>query len=137
MMSGPGKNSMEASLEKVRNMDIFSEDDEISLDRQRETSLKASADEYERIKKNRDIWAERISNFLENDVNLVKNLIRNKTLKQIEEDYETLTYYLPEEKPKVARERKVMDRTSHILFWFSVSLAIVAVASVLFKMKVV
>jgi len=128
---------MEASLEKVRNMDIFSEDDEISLDRQRETSLKASADEYERIKKNRDIWAERISKFLGIDLDLVKDLIRNKTLKQIEEDYEILTYYIREEKPHMTRERKTMDRTSHILFWFSVSLAIVAVASVLFRMKVV
>jgi len=128
---------MEASLEKVRNMDIFSEDDEISLDRQRETSLKASADEYERIKKNRDIWAERISKFLEIDLNMVKDLIRNKTLKQIEKDYEILTYYIRDEKPPMTRGRKVMDRTSHILFWFSVSLAIVAVASVLFRMKVV
>jgi len=128
---------MEASLEKVSNMDIFSEDDEISIERQRETSLKASADEYERIKKNRDIWGERISKFLGIDLDMVKDLIRNKTLKQIEKDYETLTYYIREEKPKMTMERKTMDRTSHILFWFSVSLAIVAAASVLFRMKVV
>jgi hypothetical protein len=118
-------------------MDIFSENEEVTLDKQRETFLKAHADEYERIQKNRDVWSEKISKFLGTDLQLVKNLIVNKTLKEIEEDYDILTYYVPGERPNTTRERKVMDRTSHIMFWFSVSLALVAVGSILFKMKVI
>lgn len=115
---------------------IFSEDKKVTLDKQRETFLKAHADEYERIRKNRDIWAEKISKFLGTDLQLVKDLIVNKTLKQIEEDYDILTYYVPEERTNEIMERTVMDRTSHIMFWFSISLALVAAASLLFRMKV-
>ncbi|MDA8055730.1 MAG: hypothetical protein M0Z77_08825 [Thermoplasmatales archaeon] len=118
-------------------MEVLDGSEEATLDRQRETFLKAHADEYERIRKNRDIWAQKISRFLGTDLQLVKDLVVNKTLKQIEEDYDVLTYYVPEERTDKTRDRKVMDKTSHIMFWFSISLALVAVASLLFKMKVI
>ena len=121
----------------MRNMDIFSGDEEVTSDKQRESFLRAHVDEYERIRKNRDIWAEKISKFLGTDLQLVKDLIVNKTLKQIEEDYDILTYYVPEERANETKDRKVMDRSSHIMFWFSISLALVAAASLLFRMKVV
>ncbi|MCL6002271.1 MAG: hypothetical protein M1556_01300 [Candidatus Thermoplasmatota archaeon] len=121
----------------MNSTDIFQENDELSIERQRETTLKAHADEYKRIRDNRDIWIGEIAKLLGIEIQLAQDLVLNKTLKEIEKDCETLIYYLGDERPKKVKERLLMDKTSHVVFWTSVSLVLVSVASVLFRLKVI
>ncbi len=118
-------------------MDYIVENDEITLERQRETFLKSQADEHQRMQRNRDIWGEKLSKFLGISKELADSLTANKTLREIEDDFAVLTYYVPETRVKEMKERKIMDVNSHIMFWFSISLAVVSVASVLLRLKVI
>ncbi|MEM3191605.1 MAG: hypothetical protein QW292_05820 [Candidatus Parvarchaeota archaeon] len=111
------------------------EDEEDNLERRRETFLKSQADEYEKLKKNREEWILKISSFLGVDPEKIAELVKNKTLKQIEDDYDTLKYYIPIEKYR-AKERPFLDRTSMVMMWFSIALAITAAVALVFKLVI-
>ncbi len=123
--------------------DIFQENDEITIERQREMALKAHADEYKRIQENRDIWTAKIAGILGIDIQFARDLILNKTLKEIEKDFETLVYYLSDERHRKKKVRSLtdrishIDRTSHIVLWTCIALILASVSSVLFRLKVI
>lgn len=103
-----------------------------TMTRERETFLKGHAEEYLKITLVRNMWIGKLSRFLHMPEKQVQKLIQFKTVKEMNDDYETLTYYLPGQESPVWN-RKVIDINSSIMIWFALSLGTVTAVTLILK----
>lgn len=116
-------------LEENENMEDI---DVQTMTRERETFLKGHAEEYLKITLVRRVWVGKLSRFLHMPEKQVQKLVQYKTVKEMNDDYTTLTYYLPG-RDSPTWNRKVMDINSSIMMWFALSLGIVTAITLVLK----